>query len=82
MDEISALQKKIGSLEEEVQDLRTAAKQPQESLNQLERQIDNLTREANQWRQRSDYVSFLPCHFKPHARTFKPVPPRVGSCAP
>ena len=52
LDEINNLQRKMGSLEAEIQDLRIVATRPRADMEQQQRAIDNLTRELETWKHR------------------------------
>ena len=52
MDEINLQQRKISGLEAQLQDSRIAEQRPKGDLEQLHRNIENLTREVETWRHR------------------------------
>ena len=52
LDEINNYQRRIGSLEAEIQDLWIASSRPHADLDQLQRTVDNLTRENETWKHR------------------------------
>ncbi|KAK7481494.1 hypothetical protein BaRGS_00027256 [Batillaria attramentaria] len=55
LDQINDYQRRIGSLESEIQDLRIASSRPGQDIEQLKRNIENLTREAETWKHRYNH---------------------------
>jgi molecular chaperone GrpE (heat shock protein) len=52
LGDLNNLQRKIGNLEAELQDLRIAATRPQADMEQMQRTAENLTRENETWKHR------------------------------